>query len=183
MKRLKFIIKSYIIKLLSKIYFYLEIANQIDGYNNFRKKYNIHPTFNFNGKGINFYGDGDISIDKNSYIGRHSSLQVSTGYKISIGKNCKIGPFFCVWTNSASVDSDFNNSLEIKPKNGSIIIQDAVWIGANVVISPGVKIGENSIIGANTMVTKDVPPFAIVGGVPAKILRYKNISKKNHGSN
>lgn len=58
-------------------------------------------------------------------------------------------------------------------KCGNIIIGDGVWIGTNVVISPGVKIGNNCIIGANTMVTKDVPDFAIVGGVPAKLIRYK----------
>lgn len=120
------------------------------------------------------YGDGMIDIQENTYIGRFSLLQVSRGQKIMIGKNCSIGPFFKVWSESTGVDADYNNKSAIPSKTGDIIIGDAVWIGANVLISPGIKIGSNSVIGANSVVTKDVPEMAIVGGVPAKIIRYKN---------
>ena len=48
-----------------------------------------------------------------------------------------------------------------------------VWIGHGVTIKQGVRIGNGAVIGSNTMVTKDVPPFAIVGGVPAKVIRYR----------
>ena len=175
MKTIKHLGKKYIIKLLSKIYSLLEIAHQINVYNGYRERYDIHPSFNFNGKGILMYGDGTIKVDAGSYVGRHSSIQASKNYKVVIGKNCKIGPFFCIWTQSSYVDHNYNFKDEIRPKIGDIIIHDAVWIGANVVISPGITIGENSIIGANNVVTKDVPPYAIVGGIPAKIIRYKNI--------
>ena len=83
--------------------------------------------------------------------------------------------FFSIWTQSSEVDYDYNLKDEIKPKFGNIIIKDAVWIGVNVLISPGVTIGANAIVGANSVVTKDVPDNAIVGGIPAKILRYKKI--------
>lgn len=139
------------------------------------EKYDIHPTFIFNGEKILMYGDGKIIIGENSYIGRHSSIQATQGYQVRIGKNCKIGPCFKIWTQTSNVDNDFNIS-PIKEKIGDIIIGNAVWIGANVVISPGVTVGDNSIIGANSVVTKDVPPYAIVGGVPAKIIRFKKIS-------
>nr|WP_313959279.1 DapH/DapD/GlmU-related protein [Microbacterium sp. BH-3-3-3] len=56
---------------------------------------------------------------------------------------------------------------EIRP----VEIHEGVWIGQNAVISPGVTIGAFAVVGANSVVTKDVPPRVIVGGVPAKIIR------------
>lgn len=55
-----------------------------------------------------------------------------------------------------------------------VIIEDDVWIGRNAIILPGVRIGKGAIVGAGAVVTKDVPTFAIVGGVPSKIIRYRN---------
>ena len=136
----------------------------------------IHNTFYFDGEGILMYGDGNISIDENTYIGRLSRIQVAKGFSVIIGKNCKIGPHFQVWTQSNNVDCDFSNNSKILTKYGNIIIGDAVWIGTNVVISPGVKIGNNCVIGAYSVVTTDVPDFAIVGGVPAKLIRYKKVN-------
>ena len=169
-------IKNIIIKVLSKIYFWLEISHEIDIYNGFRKMYDLHTSFYFNGKGILFYGDGIIKIDENCYIGRHSNIQSSKGAVVHIAKNCKIGPFFCVWTATSNVDQNFGGDEEAIAKIGNIIIEEGVWIGANVVISPNVVVGANSIIGANSVVTKDVPANAIVGGIPAKLIRYKNLS-------
>lgn len=57
--------------------------------------------------------------------------------------------------------------------NKKVTIGNDVWIGAHAVILPGVKIGNGAIIGAGAVVTKDVPPYAIVGGVPAKVIRYR----------
>ena len=74
---------------------------------------------------------------------------------------------------SADPDQDFTNARTKPGKKGDIIIGDGVWIGANVFINPDVKIGNNAVICANSMVTKDVVDNAIVGGVPAKLLRLK----------
>jgi virginiamycin A acetyltransferase len=57
--------------------------------------------------------------------------------------------------------------------NGSITVEDEVWIGTDAIIMSGVTIGKGAIIAAGSVVTKDVPPYAIVGGVPAKLIRYK----------
>ena len=54
-----------------------------------------------------------------------------------------------------------------------VIIGDDVWIGTRVIILPGVRVGTGSIIGAGAVVTKDVPDYAIVGGVPAKIIKFR----------
>lgn len=168
-------VRKYLIKFLVKVFDALNKASQTNVYDNFREKYNIHPSFIFNGEGILMYGEGRIQIAENSYIGRLSLIQVSLEQQVVIGKNCSIGPFFKIWTQTSEVDSDFNIIDQIKPKLGSVIINDGVWIGANVLISPGVSVGNNTIIGANSVVTKDVPDNAIVGGIPAKIIKYKNI--------
>lgn len=58
-------------------------------------------------------------------------------------------------------------------KRLGITIGNDVWIGFDAVVLPGIKIGDGAVIGANAVVTKDVPPYAIVGGVPAKLIRYR----------
>lgn len=57
--------------------------------------------------------------------------------------------------------------------NKPVTIGNDVWIGANVVILPGIRIGDGAVIGAGAVVTKDVEPYAIIGGVPAKIIRFR----------
>lgn len=143
-------------------------------YKAFRYQYNINPGFRFNGKEIQLYGPGKINLGPQSYIGSYSTLQATEGHEISIGKNCKISHNVRIYTSSDVADQDFS-IVPQQEKFGSVIIDDHVWIGANVFINPGIHIGENAIIGANSVVTKDVPPFSIVGGVPAKLIRSKNL--------
>lgn len=59
------------------------------------------------------------------------------------------------------------------PEDGFVEIGNDVWIGMNVVILPGIRVGDGAVLGAGAVVTKDVEPYAIVGGVPAKIIRYR----------
>ena len=72
---------------------------------------------------------------------------------------------------------EINNNLYLKyhkePKKFRLIIGNDVWIGANVTILGGLKIGDGAVIGANAVVTRDIPPYAVVAGVPAKIIRYR----------
>ena len=58
-----------------------------------------------------------------------------------------------------------------------MIIKDFVWIGQGVTVLPGVTIGEGAIIAAESVVSKDVPDYAIYGGNPAKLIRYRNIEE------
>jgi maltose O-acetyltransferase len=142
-------------------------------YDYFRRHYNIKSNFRFDGVDIRIYGDGEVELGNNSYIGNYSTLQLTSGYKIIVGDNCQISHDVRMYTSSADPDQDFTKTKTKPEKKGNIIIGDGVWIGANVFINPGIKIGNNAVIGANSMVTKDVADNAIVGGVPAKLLRLK----------
>jgi len=141
-------------------------------YSVFIYKYKINNTFRFNGSNILFYGDGEIAIGDNSYIGELSTIQAVKGCKVKIGKNCQISHNVRIYTETDISDQDF--SLEGRlTKKGSVIIGDFVWIGTNVLIAPDVVIGDNSIIGANSVVTKNVAVNTIVGGVSAHFIKKK----------
>lgn len=60
-----------------------------------------------------------------------------------------------------------------KPEGGPVTVGNDVWIGQNVLIQQGIKIGDGAIVAAGSVVTKDVPPFAVVGGVPARVIKYR----------
>ena len=158
------------------IYFYTVAKNEYQNsiYESFRKKYRISELFRFNGDEIKFYGEGDIICGKNSYIGSYSTVFAYNNAKIVIGEGCSISHNVRMYTHTNVADQDFSNS-NLKNKVGDIIIGNNVWIGANVFISPGVYIFDNSIIGANSVVNRNVEAFSIVGGVPAKLIRKKNI--------
>lgn len=108
---------------------------------------------------------------------------VSIGHHVYINKNCnitttgstvKIGNYIMVGPNVTFVAQDHDVSNWEKPmifgnkyKRGNIRVDDDVWIGANVTILSGVTINRGAVVAAGAVVTKDVPPYTIVGGVPA----------------
>ncbi|MCB4807310.1 CatB-related O-acetyltransferase [Tamlana sp. 62-3] len=99
-----------------------------------------------------------ISINFKSGLGIHPSNFISTSPIFYSKKNALNKTF-----------SETDNFTEFKP----VTIKNDVWIGADVIILDGVTIGNGAIIGAKSVVTKDVPDYAIVGGVPAKIIKYR----------
>ncbi len=107
--------------------------------------------------------------------GVHINYGVSIGAtkSVHIGDRVRIGPYTRI------VDSDFhdiyNRALPGKPS--PVVIGNDVWIGMNAVILPGVHVGRAAVIGTGAVVTKDVPDFAVVGGVPAKVLRMLDPAK------
>ena len=143
-----------------------------DLYSGYRKKYNLAPSFKFNGDGILLYGEGRIEVGEKTYIGRGSSLQSVPECKISIGSFCAISHYVKIYTSSYMVDQDFC-TMDRKVKSGDVIIGNGVWIGANVLINPGVRIGDNAVIGANSVVTKNVQANSVVAGIPAVFVRLK----------
>ena len=116
----------------------------------------------------------NIEIGDNSGIGINSELNTPGG--IFIGNNVMMGPDVMIITQNHKHDDITKPMLEQGFERAPVIIEDDVWIGTRVIILPGVKIGRSSIIGAGAVVTKDIPPFSIAGGNPAKVI------KKREGS-
>lgn len=165
---------SFFYRVINSVFARMQNIHYRVRYASYRKQYHIKSNFGFNGTDIRFYGEGMIELGNHSYIGSYSTIQVCKGQKVVIGDYCMISHNVRMYTCTDLVDQDFTRPKH-KKKSGDIIIGNGVWIGANVFISPGVHIHDNSIVGANSVVSKDVPTKAIVGGVPAKLIRYKNI--------
>ncbi|MDE6586778.1 MAG: sugar O-acetyltransferase [Paramuribaculum sp.] len=114
-------------------------------------------------------------------------LYIDYGKPVKIGKDCFIqqcctffgrggieigdGVFIGPKCNLITINHDLNPDNRSATYGRSIVIEDKVWIGINSTILPGVKIGYGSIVGAQSVVTKDVPPMTVVAGNPARIIK------------
>jgi acetyltransferase-like isoleucine patch superfamily enzyme len=119
---------------------------------------------------VSFFGNGEVEIGSNVFIGHQSILICSTPAKIIIGENVDIAPRVYIGTGSHVLDPT-GVRMAGEGINKEIVIEDGVWIGANAVILPGVKIGKMSMVGAGSVVMKDVPEFTVVSGNPAKPIK------------
>lgn len=117
-------------------------------------------------------------MGNHGHIGTNSAIQLDARCTVRIGDYCSISHNVRIYTSSPLVDQDFTAG-PLETRFGDVVIGNGAWVGANVFINPGVTIGDHAIVGANSVVTKDVPPYAIVGGVPAKLIRYKTIAPSN----
>lgn len=109
-----------------------------------------------------------IKIGDNSSLGIEAIVQ---GY-VTIGKNVMMGPECLIYTINHKTDRVDIPMIEQGMTNPKpVIIEDDVWIGRRVIILPGVNIGEGSIIGAGTVVTKNVEPYSICVGNPGRIVK------------
>ncbi|MBD9438718.1 acyltransferase [Pseudomonas sp. PDM04] len=163
------------IRIISKFLDFVRSASWKITYSAYRDKYDLHKNFSFNGAYIQFYGEGKIQAGDGSYVGGLSTVQAVSECSVTIGAGCRISHNVRMYTQSADADADFS-CANPREKQGNIIIGDYCWIGANVFISPGVTIGRNAVVGANSVVTRNIPPDEIWGGVPAKLIRQKNIA-------
>jgi maltose O-acetyltransferase len=99
--------------------------------------------------------------------------------KVVIGNEVMIGPNVSIPGSSHIIDSALPLRLSGTTSTGTVI-GDNVWIGSNVTIIDGVNIGKGAVIAANSVVNKNVPEFAIVGGIPAKIIKYRQKIKDDY---
>ncbi|MGZ5246855.1 MAG: DapH/DapD/GlmU-related protein [Flavitalea sp.] len=106
-----------------------------------------------------------ITLGKNVFINHACSFLDLGG--ITIEDNVQIGPRVNLVTENHPLDPSDREALLLKP----ITIKRNAWIGAAVTILPGVTIGENAVVAAGAVVSRDVPPNTVVGGIPAKIIK------------
>ena len=106
---------------------------------------------------------GRISIGDNTYINRNVLLDGRSG--LEIGSNVDIGEYVKIWSLEHNPNDENHSS-----RGEKTIIEDHVWIAPWSMIMPGVRIGRGAVVGGGSVVTKDVPPLAIVAGAPARII-------------
>lgn len=128
-----------------------------------------------------------VSIYRNCYIWEGSNLEIGSGSTIGfkvhlddrmgikIGENVTIASEVMIWT----LHHDYND-IHFKGIGGSVVIEDYAWICSRAIILPGVIIGQGAVIASGAVVTKDVAPWSVVGGIPAKKISEREMKQYNY---
>jgi maltose O-acetyltransferase len=118
----------------------------------------------------------NVVIKQNAYVGTGRGLRI--GNNSQLGVNSRIGPFVSIGSDVVMMTTAhaFENPGEPIRLQGdlpvkSVKVGNDVWIGTRVIVMPGVTLGNGSVIGAGSVVTRDIPPLAIAAGNPARVLR------------
>lgn len=150
------------------------------------KKLSIHAKISFKAsiaKGV--YSLGRVVISSRAHIGKGTYINSGIIHAAKIGEYCSISYDVKIGLKEHNIDFETMSpvlayekygdaELANKPDKYSIIGND-VWVGANVVILQGVEIGDGAVIGASSIVTKNVPAFEVWAGVPAKKIKNRNV--------
>ena len=133
------------------------------------------------GKNVHFsplnseFSHKTISIGSDVYIGPFALFSAVKG--ITIGNKVTFGPRVTIMAGNHNYREVGRYMFDVHEKrdddDAPVVIEDDTWIGSNVTILKGVTVGHGAIVGAGAIVTKDVPPYAIVGGNPAKVIKYR----------
>lgn len=112
-------------------------------------------------------------------IGRHARFMCSSRGEIRIGNHVMFAPHVFFITGDHRTDiigrymDSVKNSEKLIENDADIIVEDDCWIGANTTILKGVTIGRGSIVAAGSVVTKNIPPYSISAGIPAKVIKFR----------
>ena len=130
-----------------------------------------------------YIGEGFIcfnsnsSVSKNTYIGKHvrfNGVIISEGGKVTIGDYSRFANGVEIIARNHNYDFGKEIPYDETHIHKDIEIGDFVWVGAHAIILPGTKIGEGAIIQAGAVVHGEIPPYAIAGGNPAKVFKYRD---------
>ena len=161
-------VKNIIKRLLAKI---LDLALEYKQEEK-KKKFRLPPSVSI----YNVSLEGNVSIDEFTYINERSRIDSGANSLVKIGKHCAIGREVHITSKTHDLRQPTTDETHtsILHKESDVVIGDYVWIGDKVTILPGVEIGNYAVIGAHSLVTKDVKQFEIVGGIPAKHIRFNS---------
>jgi len=127
-------------------------------------------------RGAYFDSGWELEIGHNSGLG----INCDVPFDLKIGDDVMMGPdVFIVGNNHRFDDLNIPMRLQGNQESRPVRVGDDVWIGAKVIILPGLTIGKGAIIGAGAVVTKDVPPYAICVGNPARVIRFRGDTPHN----
>lgn len=110
---------------------------------------------------------GVLQIGARTFVNFGTTMAATL--QITIGERCNIGPF-CMLMDNAYHEMD-PSRRDQRPPSSPITLGHNVWLGARVIVLPGVSIGENSVIGAGSVVSRNVPPNVFAAGMPARVIR------------
>lgn len=124
----------------------------------------------------NFSYVENITIGNNVHLG--PGCELDGAGCISIGNGVIFAPEVCVYTRTHNFNSSDLRAIPYDNRmiTAEVIISDYVWIGRRVIVLPGVRIGKGVVIGAGSIVSKDIPDYAIAVGNPAKVVKYRDSS-------
>ena len=118
-----------------------------------------------------YFGTGEgVRIGDRSEIGAHSRIDKN----VTLGSDVVMGPWVEIMTHSHRFEDP---NITIREQGGTgpspVVVGNDVWLGTRVLIMPGVTIGDGCVVGANSVVTKDIPPFCVAVGSPARVIRQR----------
>ena len=115
-----------------------------------------------------------IGLKVGNNVGMAPNCFIQVRGRVEIGSNVIFGPGVCVFSENHLTNELKKYINEQGTSRKGVVIENGVWIGSGAKVLDGVKIGENSVIAAGSIVTKSVPPFTVYGGVPAKLIKTRN---------
>ena len=121
---------------------------------------------------INTAGGGQLILDDNADIQHHCIFAVCLS-PVEIGKNVMIGSFCSFFNYDHGMDPGEPMAAQPVSTRGGIFVEDDVWLGVGVTVLDGVRIGHGAVVAAGSVVTKDIPPWAIAAGSPAKVVKMR----------
>lgn len=123
--------------------------------------------------GIGTRGRGQLTIGERIFVNHYAILDCH--YEMTIGNGVLVGPHAYITDFDHEIGAIKESSIRMEGACAPVRIGNNVWVGAHAVVLKGVTIGDDAVVGAGAVVTKDMPAQSIVGGVPAQVLRMRNL--------
>jgi acetyltransferase-like isoleucine patch superfamily enzyme len=132
--------------------------------------------------GLKIFAPERVSIGEGVSINIGVIIAASDGQGITVGDNVLIGPYCILRAADHRYEDPSTPIKEQGHVGGEIIIEEDCWLGAHVVVLKGVRIGKGSVIGAHSLVNRDIPPYSVAAGVPAKVIKMRGEGDEGKGN-